>query len=610
MVEKVESKMDEGTVSQDDIDSLMESASPNDSPSHEKTDEKEDAMSSNDIEKLLLNASEESVAPDVASKDVVSNSAVSKDDLSNDPEPGEDDGITLEDVDRIIDIVLETDIDVEVNDVQSKTEDSLPEEDNSSTDESGPNSDDETGSPTNSITDEPDAEDTETISQDSIDDLVNSVPDKDAAESDTDEPNNIDEVVSQGDIDSLLDGTTEEDSSENSEAEVVSQDDIDSLLQGIETEDQENKETAESQGEEPELVSQGDIDSLLDGTTEEDSSENSEAEVISQDDIENLFEEAGNELSPNEEEKGDEKKERSHLIDQGELDQLLKDFEKKDSQETEDEKSAPESGDEESKNIDEDTVLVSQDEINKLIGDIRDEPDPEETGQEDPLEHAKSDDVDAISQDDIDALLKIPEEESDEDLEDIPDVDNSDKVILEAEKEDEAGEEAQKIIEKKWYKNRYVIAGAASFFIISCTSLFLYTFLTPEADEETKKIMPSASLGPNVQESVGPSVSKTDNLVNLKDFIVMAPLDRKDITLITTHVSITLKDEVSADLIRQNKAFFRGIVYNTVRKSLVPEEQKKTVNELILTSGIKVALNKALPEASVQKVILNDLNLI
>jgi len=551
MVEKVESKMDEGTVSQDDIDSLMESASPNDSPSHEKTDEKEDAMSSNDIEKLLLNASEESVAPDVASKDVVSNSAVSKDDLSNDPEPGEDDGITLEDVDRIIDIVLETDIDVEVNDVQSKTEDSLPEEDNSSTDESGPNSDDETGSPTNSITDEPDAEDTETISQDSIDDLVNSVPDKDAAESDTDEPNNIDEVVSQGDIDSLLDGTTEEDSSENSEAE-----------------------------------------------------------VISQDDIENLFEEAGNELSPNEEEKGDEKKERSHLIDQGELDQLLKDFEKKDSQETEDEKSAPESGDEESKNIDEDTVLVSQDEINKLIGDIRDEPDPEETGQEDPLEHAKSDDVDAISQDDIDALLKIPEEESDEDLEDIPDVDNSDKVILEAEKEDEAGEEAQKIIEKKWYKNRYVIAGAASFFIISCTSLFLYTFLTPEADEETKKIMPSASLGPNVQESVGPSVSKTDNLVNLKDFIVMAPLDRKDITLITTHVSITLKDEVSADLIRQNKAFFRGIVYNTVRKSLVPEEQKKTVNELILTSGIKVALNKALPEASVQKVVLNDLDLI
>jgi len=138
----------------------------------------------------------------------------------------------------------------------------------------------------------------------------------------------------------------------------------------------------------------------------------------------------------------------------------------------------------------------------------------------------------------------------------------------------------------------------------------LYTFHTPEADEETKTLMPSVSLGPNVQESVDPTISKTDKLVNLKNFIVMAPLDRKDITLITTHVSITLKDEVSADLIRRNKAFFRGIVYNTVRKSLVPDEQKKTVNELILTSGIKVALNKALPEASVQKVILNDLNLI
>jgi len=72
MAEKIESKLDEGTVSQDDIDSLMESASPNDSLSHEKTDEKEDAMSSDDIEKLLLNASEESVAPDVVSKDVAS----------------------------------------------------------------------------------------------------------------------------------------------------------------------------------------------------------------------------------------------------------------------------------------------------------------------------------------------------------------------------------------------------------------------------------------------------------------------------------------------------------------------------------------------------------
>lgn len=594
MAEKVESKLDEGTVSQDDIDSLMESASPNDSLSHEKTDEKEDALSSDDIEKLLLNASEESVAPGVASKDVVSKDAVPKDDFSNDPEPGEDDSITLEDVDRIIDIVLETDIDIEVNDVKSKTEDSSPKEDDSDS-----NSDNE-----------PHAEDTETISQDSIDDLVNGIPDKDAAELNTEEPNKINEVVSQGDIDSLLDGATEEDSSENSEGEVVSQDDIDSLLQGIETEDQENKETGEPQEEETELVSQGDIDSLLDEATEEDSSENSEGEVVSQDDIENLFEEAGNEISPNEEEKEKNKKERSHLIDQGELDQLLKDFEEKDSRKTEDEKPAPESGDEKPKNIDEDTVLVSQDEINKLIGDIHDEPDSGETGQEDSLENAKPDDGDAISQDDIDALLKIPEEESDEDLEDIPDVDNSDKVILEAEKEDETGEEAENIIEKKWYKNRYVIAGAASFFIISCTSLFLYTFHTPEADEETKTIMPSASLGPNVQDSIDPTVSKTDNLVNLEDFIVMAPLDRKDITLITAHVSITLKDEVSADLIRRNKAFFRGIVYNTVQKSLVPDEQKKTVNELILTSGIKVALNKALPEASVQKVVLNDLNLI
>ena len=80
--------------------------------------------------------------------------------------------------------------------------------------------------------------------------------------------------------------------------------------------------------------------------------------------------------------------------------------------------------------------------------------------------------------------------------------------------------------------------------------------------------------------------------------------------MITAHVSITLRDVASADLIRKNKTFFRGIIYNTVLEALVPKEQKKSVNELILTSGIKTALNKALPESSVQQVVLNDLNLI
>jgi hypothetical protein len=641
MAEKVENQKDEGTVSQDDIDSLMESVSPSDSTPHENHDEKEEAMSSDDIEKLLLNASEESVAPDVVSEDVLP-----KDDLSNDPEPREDDGITLEDVDRIMDIVLETDIDIEINDVESKTEDSSPEEDDSGIDESDSNSNDETDNPANSTTDPSGSEGTETISQDNIDNLINGAaqletvsqdeksqeetPEKDETTSGSNEIEEDAAVISQDDIDSLLNGEVKEDAPENNAPDVVSQGDIDNLLEDIIT---------DNQGDEPEIISQDDIDNLLNDTPAEDSSENSETgavsqddiddllqgietedkdnketaesqeeepELVSQDDIDNLFQDAGGDTDPNEE----EKKERSHLLDQGELDQLIKAFEEKGTQKTSDEKPDTDSGEKETEDVDDDTVLVSQDEINRLIGDIQDVPDQEEDNQEEPLESADSDDGDVISQDDIDQLLKIPEEETDDELDEIPDVDDSDKVILEAEKENDTVSEAETSSEIKWYKNRYVFAGAASFLIITCTSLFFYIFLAPETSEETKTITPLASLDPNVQQSVEAPVSDTDNLVNLKDFIVMAPLDREDITLITTHVSITLKDEVSADLIRKNKAFFRGVVYNTVRKSLVLEDRKKTVNALILTSGIKVALNKALPEASVQKIVLNDLNLI
>ncbi len=498
----------------------------------EKTGNKTDgdAVSQDEIDKLLLNASEESVAQDV---------------LPHHHESDTDDIITLEDIDRLIDIALETDIDIE-----DDTEEPPPADNSSIIDDSGAVSNDEIDNLINAGKDQPDPEVNEAISQDDIDQMM--VPEKDETETDNSESEKSEsEVVSQDDIDSLLNGDTAEDTSDNDGAEAVSQDDIDDLLQG---------ETQETSPDE---------------TT---------------------------------------KKERSNLIDQDELDRLLKKFEEKTNQKTLDEKPT-----EEPEDTDEDTVLISQDEINKLIGIVDDEESvSEETDEdksvseeisEDTKAETKGQDEDVLLQSDLDQLLKISDEEDDDDeaLGEITDVEDSDKVLLEADKEEDAPEEETK---KKWYKTWYVAAGAASFLIISFASIFLYIYLQPGVDKETKTGLTAFSLETQKQEIIDPLAANTDNLIDLKGFVVMAPIDRKDITCITTNVFVTLKDDVSADLIRKNKSFFRGVIYNTVIKALEPNAQEKSVNKLILTSGIKIALNKALPEASVQQVILNDLNLI
>lgn len=519
----------------------------------EHSENNNDVMSPDDIEKLLLSASEESVAPEAPADGNSAKSSASEEKFE--PEASENDIITLEDVDRLMDVALESDIDLEAGDTESETEDTT---DSSATGEK------------------------DFVSQDDIDTLLQGIAPEDRGEKDTPSTGEEGQVISQDDIDTILGRDDSKDISGIDERDFVSQDDIDNLLKDDEAQT----------------------------PPEKDSDENAETQQdhVSQDDIDSLFQDA--EADPGEKGggAGGKKKERSIFIDQGELDQLLTAYEEKDRKEppnqpAEQEPSAMDSEEEE------DSILVSQDEINKLIGDIQDEEgDEEEAGQDTSFKPAKSEGGDVISQDDIDRLLSAPLEDGE--LDDIKDVDDSNKVILDAEKKEGASGEADTAPGDKWFKNRYIIASAASFLVITCASILFLIFRTPADDGERKKIIQTAAVAPTGDAPVDPSLSDADKLINLKNFVVMAPPEREDITLITTHVSITLRDVEAADLIRKNKTFFRGIVYNTVLEALIPKEQEKSVNKLILTSGIKTALNKALPESSVQKVVLNDLNLI
>jgi len=161
-----------------------------------------------------------------------------------------------------------------------------------------------------------------------------------------------DDLISQDDIDKLLDISPEDDETGEDDAGELSQDDIDSLLNGPDPDEAE----ADAEEEEPGELSQDDIDSLMANDTPDDGDgfEADEAGELSQDDIDSLL-------------------------------------------------SGPDPDDGDSEVIEEDAGELSQDDIDSLMTDN----DAEDTAS------AEADEAGELSQDDIDGLLNGPDPDDD-----------------------------------------------------------------------------------------------------------------------------------------------------------------------------------------------------
>nr|WP_320190870.1 hypothetical protein [uncultured Desulfobacter sp.] len=190
-----------------------------------------------------------------------------------------------------------------------------------------------------------------------------------------------DDLISQEDIDSLLNdsGQDEEESNiEEEDAGELSQDDIDSLMTDnvMDDDDPEQDDAGE--------LSQDDIDSLLNGPDQNDNdSDNGEEDAgeLSQDDIDSMMTDNTIDDEAPEEDAGE--------LSQDDIDSLL---------------NGPDQDDDDSDNGEEDAGELSQDDIDSMMTDnAMDDDDPEQ------------DDVGELSQDDIDSLLNGPDQDDDSD---------------------------------------------------------------------------------------------------------------------------------------------------------------------------------------------------
>jgi pilus assembly protein FimV len=497
------------------------------------------------------------------------------------------------------------------------------------------------------------------VSQDDIDKLLEaSNIDNDASEGQNDGGAEELGELSQDDIDRLLNSASAEteDSSgadegssddQDDDLELISQDDIDQLM-GL--------DQADNSGEPDDNGETGE-DAVPDEELDED------AAMILQDDLTSLVADQADTPSAREEETParEEKPEDDYVIDESQavdvqdclvtqdaLDELVSNFDNADVSESEpepvvldeidDSEGAGSGADEEPESSDSSgvTVLdfesddeVTQDDIDSLLLESDDDlEDGEEDEDEDLL----------ISQDDIDTLLMAADQEDedvlgdlmDDDIEDIlegeqenaedaPGTDGdieggADKVVLEDDDLPEDSAQDKSGIKSGWYRSKLVIAGISAIVVLGITipaAYFLFFSGTPEQAapvQDDSFALPAQDSGENMDiQTVSidiqsqPVAMKKSGILVLKNFIVLTPDTGNDLTYITADISIDYSDERAVNEIEGNLSFYRGIIYDALRKTLALKNQDKIVQSDLLFI-IENKLKKALPGPYIDRV--------
>lgn len=426
------------------------------------------------------------------------------------------------------------------------------------------------------------------VSQETLDELMKEAEDQPQPANVDDETADLD-LVSPEDIEKLLETSSAgaDNNEDESELDLISQDDIDSLISG---EELSGVGSSDSGDLDDELISQDDIDSLLGGADSLESSDSgggedsSEDSLISQDDIDALLS-GGDALTDNEDRveiiSDDPDDSDASLISQEDIDSLLNDVGS--SEDTAEEQ------------------LVTQEDIESLLAndDVAEKPEAVvDTGEK------------LVSQEDIDKLLNA---DIDDDVEESEDAIEAvvDQVILENSDDDQV-EEGKKDL-KKWLTNKVVIGCTVAALVLIVAGVGFVIF-SGSSDTEIVEMDVVEEAQDEVVVSLDEEISEIQDLtedvfviVELKDFVVPAPLAMKDISYISLDLSLEIVD-VTSDPIKGYEPFFRNIIYEVLNRALELQSESRVI-EADLVRMIKKALNDALSEGSINKVSFVEFNI-
>lgn len=423
----------------------------------------------------------------------------------------------------------------------------------------------------------------------------------------------------QEEIDTLLQATnSEEDTSEDSEGagkKNMAQEDVERLMQeaGDEVGAGGEGEIAEA----GDAVSQGDIDRLLMGALDE-----------SGDDVE---EESGDDV-----EIAGESDEGGGVVSQDDLDRLLSDeledggqdveadFSEAASVEPEPaptilEDTASIEPEAESESGDDTESLISQSDLDQLLGGSQPEDDLEVPSSE---PKSKSE---HISQDDINRLLKESLDEAEDLLEEdaagAEESDFQEPVILAADEEaqepsppDEKPQPVEKTRKttsrrrraKRVWKNRLVWAAAAGIvLVVSMTAMMMSSGPTETVSQP--KVM-TFSLN---QAGDGPADATvfSDTRIRLPGFVVLAPPNSAAVTYVAADLTLDFSNAEIVVVVKENEAFVRDIIYGTISSELMTRDIS-AIDEASMELAIRKALGRIVAREAIGRIAFDRFSLV
>ncbi|MBA4366054.1 MAG: hypothetical protein C0403_00245 [Desulfobacterium sp.] len=492
-------------------------------------------------------------------------------------------------------------------------------------------------------------------------------------------------IISQDDIEKLLTGEISVDSksteikskpeTESNDSGVISQDDIEKLLTGeisVDSKSTEIKSKPETESNDSGVISQDDIEKLLAGEigaddsipienkiqgSDEQPQEEERSLFISQNELNLLLEEYDNKTSNTNaktekeimaslpEESGIE--DPNNFVSQSDLDMLLAEDSDKKNEDIAD----PDEGlisqedidkllqgkDDNPEEVEDDTSsLISQQDIDTLLKGAAENDSSDELAETGPVD--KDDNESGlVSQEDIDSLLRDATDQDDEENHTEPQIE-LDRVVLEEADDskiipDEPPPPEVKTTErKKWYRSRLVIACSAGAIVLLISSVALYFFLSsdhagtgkPEIasiESESKKTDPA------VEEAIPSGLS-----IDFNGFVVLDPRNRGDIAYLKADIQINCNSNATVNTIASRKPFFRFLIYDIFQKNLekleLPEKEKNPPSEkkkedssqsenhnvplldkTKLQIAIRQSLENALSEKGIKEIILKNIDL-
>jgi len=372
-----------------------------------------------------------------------------------------------------------------------------------------------------------------------------------------------------------------------------------------------------------------------------DTAEKVEAEVsetgdaVSQDDIDRLLMEA---LDDDEAETvgESESSETSEVLSQGDLDQLLSGEPEDDGQNVEPDPSkaasiapqpAPEIADTigsiepdvGSDSTDDAESLISQSDLDQLLGDSRPDDDVQPPSSE-PKSQSEH-----ISQDDINRLLKESLDEAEDLLDEVADIpeesEPQEPVILAADEEpmeppspDEKPQYVEKTKKKKiiggWKRrileNRLVwgIAAGIVFFVV-ISAMIMSSDPTETAPQPTVMTFSLDQTG----EVSRDAAMFPDTRIRLPGFVVLVPPNPDAVTYVAADLILDFSDAAIVNVIKENEAFVRDIIYGTISSELMTRDIS-AIDEISIELAIRKALGQIIAREAIGRIAFDRFQLV